>query len=88
MTTIESYRTIKLIARDNIARETAMTSGRTAASMTILHDRAISLLESGFDPDSTRFRVYKLRDFLGLNLRDIEVESALWMAIERTVGIL
>ncbi|MCZ6689946.1 MAG: hypothetical protein O7H41_10115 [Planctomycetota bacterium] len=59
-----------------------LSPGRLEAALRILHDEARKHLKSGLAPDRARFRVYALRDRLDLDVEDLRVEEALWLAAE------
>ena len=64
-----------------------LTPGRRSAALRLLHDEAAKHLQAGLAPDRARFRVYALRDKLKLDVPDMLVEEALWLAAEEA-GLL
>ena len=64
-----------------------LTAGKLSAALRVLHDEAMKHLQASLAPDRTRFKVYDLRDRLNLDVEDLRVEEALWMAAEEA-GLL
>ena len=64
------------------------TEGRVAVSMRLIYDETRKHLRAGLSHDQARTRAYELRDLLCLNLADLEVESALWIAIQELEPLL